>query len=171
MNWVFYCHFWNQKCSQYQSAISFEPTHAHNVHLNFTPTDDVLFISKRFKSFFNFYNLVKLKLFSNLIKWPKDSYVEKVLNINWIPKVAFYVEISMSHKIYFILFLYALLFVNQIISVLMLIQIVFLFFQSSCLPVFYHPKWTRPEINWFGVHEKIRYQSQHYSYYCQSRYH
>ena len=89
----------------YQSAISFEPTHAHNVHLNFTPTDDVLFISKRFKSFFNFYNLVKSKLFSNLIKWPKDSYVKKVvLNVNWIPKVAFYVEMSMSQKIYFILF-------------------------------------------------------------------
>ena len=140
MNWVFYCHFWNQKCSQYQSAISFEPTHAHNVHLNFTPTDDVLFISKRFKSFFNFYNLVKSKLFSNLIKWPKDSYVKKVLNVNLIPKVAFYVKMSMSHKIYFILFLYALLFVNQIISVLMLIQIVFFIFSEFMLACILSPQ-------------------------------
>ena len=142
MNWVFYCHFWNQKCSQYQSAISFEPTHAHNVHLNFMPTDDVLFISKRFKYFFNFYNLVKSKLFSNLIKWPKDSYVKKFLNVNWIPKVTFlcrnvYVT---QNWFYFILFLYFLLFVNQIISVLMLIQIVFFIFSEFMLACILSPQ-------------------------------
>ena len=64
------------------------------------------------------------------MKWPKDSYVKKFLNVNWIPRVTF-----LCRNVYvtqnwfdFILFLYFLLFVNQIISVLMLIQIVFFYF-------------------------------------------